>query len=87
MMGFDGVIPGVSETLVVASSVGSDPKLTLFWFAVGLYLVYDGFGRWKTKRLIETPLQRGSIKVNTAHSQVMWHETNVRILIPESDEL
>jgi hypothetical protein len=74
MMGFDGVIPGVSETLAVASSVG-------------LYLVYDGFGRWKTKRLIETPLQRGSIKVNTAHSQVMWHETNVRILIPESDEL
>jgi len=54
------VLAGTVDTLVAQSSNDGDSVLALIaGFFIGLYLVYDGFGKWKTKRLIQdTPTEK-----------------------------
>lgn len=68
---FDGPVPLIAGLflggmVVVLNLDGNDPvALAVLGFVTGLYLVYRGFGRWKTKRLVEdTPTE--SVRSMTA---------------------
>lgn len=57
----DGLCWGLDTLVTLASSSdeGDSTLGAIIFFVVGLYLVYDGFGKWKTKRLIQdTPTEK-----------------------------
>ncbi len=58
--GWLGALAGTLDAILVQSSNDGDSGAALFvGFLIGLYLVYDGFGKWKTKRLIQdTPTEK-----------------------------
>ncbi len=75
--------------VVVQSSSDGDSTLALVaGFFVGLYLVYDGFGKWKTKRLMEdTPTEKvRSMAAGRTELEGTAHNDGQTVEAPFSDE-
>lgn len=85
-----GALPGTVDVLaVLASSSDGDSFLALVaGFFIGLYLVYDGFGKWQTKRLVEdTPTEKvRSMAVGRTELEGVAHDDGETVEAPFTDE-
>lgn len=81
----------VADTLVVGVSLSSEMERNVaafIFFFVGLYLVYDGFGKWKTKRVIEdTPTEQvRSVAAGRTELEGSAHSADGTLPAPFTDQ-
>jgi hypothetical protein len=76
------------EFVIQSSSDGDSTLAIVAGFFISLYLVYDGFGKWKTKRLMEdTPTEKvRSMAAGRTELEGVAHSDGETIEAPFSDE-
>lgn len=86
----DELVRGTDALVTLASnSDGGDSTLAaILFFFLGLYLVYDGFGKWKTKRLIQdTPTEKvRSMAAGRTELEGVAHSDGKTVEAPFTDE-
>jgi len=84
------LLAGWWEFEVLPEGIESDtgPFENLILFLIGLYLIYDGFGKWKTKRLMEdTPTEKiRSVAAGRTELEGVVHSDETTLPAPFTDE-